>query len=50
MLINVFSFFDEVNLLVQTNILNGVELVVATIQAVLGFNRIELSVQKCKGV
>jgi len=47
MIINVFSFFNEVNLLIQTNISSGLELVVAAIQAVVGFNRIELSMQKC---
>ena len=40
MIINVFSFFYEVNLLIQTNVSNGVELAVAAIQTSVGVTKI----------
>jgi len=52
MIINVFSFFDEVNLLIQTIVLNGLKLAVAAIQAIflnLILKAQVLSAIKCVG-
>jgi hypothetical protein len=52
MIINVFSFFYEVNLLIQTNVSNGLDLAVAAIQAIfinLILKAQVLSAIKCVG-
>jgi hypothetical protein len=40
MIINIFSFFYEVSLWIQTNVSNGVELAVAAIQTSVGVTKI----------